>query len=61
VSKRKALTGRDASGLKQGAVATSVKLGGDQIEYEDQSPRIHQLFTEATRKAGVEVKLAVSR
>ena len=48
-SKRRALTGRDASGLKQGAVATSVKEGGDQIEYEDQSPRIQQLFLEATK------------
>ncbi len=35
-----------------------MKKGGDQIEYEDQSPRIHQLFVEATRKSGVEVKLA---
>jgi len=60
-SKRRALTGKDSKGQAQGAIATSVKKGGDQIEYEDQSPRIHQLFTEATRKAGVEVKLAVSR
>ena len=57
-SKRKSLTGSGADGLKQGGVSTSVKLGGDQIEYEDQSPRIHQLFQEATRKAGVEVKMA---
>ena len=57
-SKRKALTGRDASGLKQGAVAISVKKGGDQIEYEDQSPRIHELFLEATRQNGVEAKMA---
>ncbi len=58
-SKRRALTGGSgAGGLKQGAVSTSVKLGGDQIEFEDQSPRIHQLFTEATRQAGVDVKMA---
>jgi hypothetical protein len=57
-SKRRALTGRDAGGLKQGAVATSVKQGGDQIEYEDQSPEIHRLFLEATRRTGVEVKMA---
>ena len=40
-SKRRALMG---SGEGQGAVATSVKLGGDQIEFEDQSPRIHALY-----------------
>jgi cupin superfamily acireductone dioxygenase involved in methionine salvage len=57
-SKRRALTGKDSKGQAQGAVATSVKSGGDQIEYEDQSPRIHQLFLEATRKNGVEAKMA---
>ncbi len=58
-SKRKSLTGGGgAGGLKQGGVSTSVKLGGDQIEYEDQSPRIHELFLEATRKAGVKVEMA---
>jgi hypothetical protein len=35
-----------------------VKSGGDQIEYEDQSPKIQQLFLEATRKTGVEAKMA---
>jgi len=57
-SKRRALTGKDSRGQAQGAVATSVKAGGDQIEYEDQSPRIHQLFLEATRQNGVEAKMA---
>ena len=57
-SKRKALTGRDASGLKQGAVSTSVKKGGDQIEYEDQSPKIHQLYVDATKKTGVKIALS---
>jgi hypothetical protein len=38
-----------------------VKLGGDQIEFEDQSPRIHQLYVEETRKVGVEVKMAAFR
>jgi uncharacterized RmlC-like cupin family protein len=56
-SKRRALTARDAGGLKQGAVATSVREGGDQIEYEDQSPRIHEMFREATRASGVEVRM----
>lgn len=56
-SKRKSLTGGGADGLKQGGVSTSVKLGGDQIEFEDQSPRVHQLYIEETRKAGVEVHM----
>lgn len=51
-SKRHALIGKEqGSGDGQGAVATSVKLGGDQIEFEDQSPRIHALYLEETRKA----------
>jgi mannose-6-phosphate isomerase-like protein (cupin superfamily) len=37
----------------QGNVATSVKLGGGQIEYEDQDPRVHQLWLEEMRKNGV--------
>ncbi len=41
-----------------GGVSTSLKLGGDQIEYEDQSPRIHQLYEEATRKNNVTVKMS---
>ncbi len=41
-----------------GGVSTSLKLGGDQIEYEDQSPRIHQLYEEATRKNDVTVKMS---
>lgn len=41
-----------------GGVSTSVKLGGAQIEYEDQSPRIHQLYEEATRKNGVTVRMS---
>ncbi|MBA2690696.1 MAG: hypothetical protein H0U63_07830, partial [Burkholderiales bacterium] len=41
-----------------GGVSTSVKAGGDQIEYEDQSPRIHQLYEEATGKNGVSVKMS---
>lgn len=40
-----------------GGVSTSLKKGGDQIEFEDQSPRIHELFVEETKKAGVEVTL----
>ena len=46
---------RNASGenAAQGAVATSVKDGGGQIEYEDQDPRIHALWLEEMKKNGV--------
>ena len=54
-AKRRALMG-SGEGDQQGAVARSVKLGGDQIELEDQSPRIHALYLEETRRCGVEVK-----
>ena len=40
-----------------GGVSTSVKKGGDQIEYEDQSPRIHEMYVEEAGKNGVEVKM----
>lgn len=36
-----------------GGVSTSLKNGGDQIEYADQSPRIQQLYEEATAISGV--------
>ena len=46
---------RRASGVGGGivAVSTSTKLGGDQIEYEDQDARIHPLFVEEMKKTGV--------
>lgn len=56
-AKRRALMG-SGDGDQQGAVARSVKLGGDQIEFEDQSPRVHALYVEETRKAGVQVSAA---
>src|SRR5262249_61767486 len=34
------------------AVSKSVKDGGDQIEYEDQAPRIHRIWLEEMRKNG---------
>jgi hypothetical protein len=34
----------------KGSVSTSVKDGGEQIDYEDQDPRIHAMWLEATRK-----------
>jgi mannose-6-phosphate isomerase-like protein (cupin superfamily) len=41
----------------QGAVAKSVKEGGDQIEYKDQDPRIHAMWLEAMRKNGAPNKM----
>ena len=34
-------------------VDTSLKDGGNQIEYEDQDPRIHRIYLEELRKNGV--------
>jgi quercetin dioxygenase-like cupin family protein len=45
-------------GEKQRA-SMSVKLGGNQIEYEDQNPRIHALWLEEMRKNGVTPKLSL--
>ena len=42
---------------EKGAVSTSIKEGGDQIEYEDQDPRIHRLWLGEMRKNGVEQKM----
>ena len=41
----------------KGAVSTSQKEGGDQIEYEDQDPRIHPLWLSEMKKHGVEAKM----
>ena len=43
--------------LKPVAASTSIKLGGDQVEYEDQDPRIHEMFLEALKKNGVTPKM----
>ena len=47
---RQQITNDDGS---QGQVARSTKLGGNQIEYEDQDPRIHALWLEEMRKNGI--------
>ena len=39
------------------AFATSVKEGGHQIEYEDQDPRIHELWLAEMRKHGLTPKM----
>jgi mannose-6-phosphate isomerase-like protein (cupin superfamily) len=40
-----------------GGVSTSVKQGGNQIEYADQDPRVHELFVKETAKNGVAVRM----
>jgi mannose-6-phosphate isomerase-like protein (cupin superfamily) len=42
---------------KSGRGQLSVKLGGDQIEYEDQDPRIHRIWLEEMRKHGITPRL----
>lgn len=42
---------------KSGGSNTSVKQGGDQIEYEDQFPGIHRLYREEMQKAAVEIRM----
>ena len=39
------------------ASSRSVKLGGDQIEYEDQDPMIHRMFVDDAARHGVEVSM----
>ncbi len=36
----------------------SVKEGGRQIEYEDQDPRIHQMYLEELAKSGIEPRMS---
>ncbi|OGQ77658.1 MAG: hypothetical protein A3F90_16905 [Deltaproteobacteria bacterium RIFCSPLOWO2_12_FULL_60_19] len=36
----------------------SIKLGGDQIEYEDEDPVVRRMFEEALAQAGIESKMA---
>jgi hypothetical protein len=40
-----------------GGVSTSLKEGGNQIEYADQDRRVHELFKAETAKNGVAVKM----
>jgi hypothetical protein len=40
-----------------GGVSTSVKKGGNQIEYADQDPRVHELFVRETARNGVAVRM----
>jgi mannose-6-phosphate isomerase-like protein (cupin superfamily) len=50
----KPFSSRKFPGLrKQWGISESVKLGGDQIEYEDEDPRIRAMFEEELAKRGV--------
>ena len=42
----------------EGDTDVSVKLGGGQIEYEDEEPMIHELFEEALAKVGTSSRMA---
>ncbi len=51
---------RSLLGVKEGekgAVSTSIKEGGDQVEYEDQDPRIHRIWLDEMKKHGVTPKM----
>lgn len=51
---------RSLLGLKpgeKGAVSTSIKEGGDQIDYDIQDPRIHKIWLEEMEKNGVTPKM----
>jgi hypothetical protein len=50
LAQRRALLGVKPG--EKGAVSTSIKEGGDQIEYEDQDPRIHAMWLEELKKHG---------
>ncbi len=43
--------------LDHQGVDKSAKAGGNQIEYEDQDPRIHRMFVERCRENGVAVRM----
>lgn len=44
--------------LQHAQTETSVKLGGDQIEYEDEDPEIRRLYREELAKSGAEWRMA---
>ena len=54
---RKRISLLGAGGDDKPAVSKSIKEGGDQIEYEDQDPRIHRIWLEDMRKNGAPAKM----
>lgn len=55
-ARKRRSTGTTSEGAKI-AVGTSTKEGGDQIDYDDQDPRIHPMFLEEMRKNGAVSKM----
>jgi hypothetical protein len=55
LSQRRSLLGVKPG--EKGAVSVNIKEGGDQIEYEDQDPRIHRIWLDAMKKNNVEQKM----
>ena len=44
----------------QGDVARSTKQGGQQVEYEDQDPRVHAIWLEEMKKNGITCRNSTS-
>jgi quercetin dioxygenase-like cupin family protein len=44
---------------EKGASSTSIKDGGDQIEFEDQDPRIHSIWLEEMKKSNLEPRMGL--
>jgi quercetin dioxygenase-like cupin family protein len=42
---------------EKGASSTSIKQGGDQIEFEDQDPRVHRIWLDEMAQAGLTPKM----
>jgi hypothetical protein len=54
----KPFSSRKFPGLrKQWGTSESVKTGGDQIEYEDEDPRIRQMFEDELAQRGVQSQM----
>jgi hypothetical protein len=54
----KPFSSRKFPGLrKQWGTSESVKNGGDQIEYEDEDPKVRRIFAEELAKRGVENRM----
>jgi hypothetical protein len=48
-------------GREKAASKQSIKEGGDQIEYEDQDPRIHEIWLAEMRKRGITPRLELPK
>jgi hypothetical protein len=44
-------------GEGMGLSDVDVKLGGHQIEYEDEDPRVREMFEDACAKAGIQSQM----